>query len=177
MHARRGSLVLILALAAGGCSEITQPPPAAESRVSAPGLQAAGTAATGEFAQTSISTLDVTPAGSNTIIRQTSEGVITGTIQGTFQDDLHVVIRKSGAFSTSFKITCQCEIGGQSGTLEFTATDVGEMVSPSTAVFSGRAVITGATDALAGTRGHLLIDGTVDLATGLSTYQYDGSIR
>ena len=177
MNARRGSLALTLALVAAACHEITQPPATVDNPTASAQAQVAAVAAAGEFTQTSIMSLEVSAAGPNTIIDQTSEGVITGTIQGTFEDDLHVVIRENGTFNTTFKIICQCEIGGQSGTLEFSATDTGEMTSPTGASFSGRAVISKATGDLAGTTGMLEIGGTVDLASGLSTYAYSGTVR
>ncbi len=177
MNARRGSLALTITLVAAGCHEITQPAATVEGPGVSAQAQVAAVAAAGEFTQTSITTLEVSASGPNTIIDQTSQGVITGTIQGTFEDDLHVVIRQNGTFNTSFKITCQCEIGGKSGTLELSATDTGEMTSPTTASFGGRAVISKATGDLAGTSGMLEIEGTVDLASGLSTYAYSGNVR
>jgi len=56
------------------------------------------------------------------------------------------------------------------------ASDRGELVSPTLATFAGRAVITSGSGALSGMRGVLQIEGSVDLATGLSTYAYSGSL-
>lgn len=177
MKTRRGSFALILALMAGACDGFAGPDTTVSGVLDEPGVSAVASAAVGEFVQTSITSIDVQVRGSNTIINQTSEGVMTGTIQGTYQDQLHVVVRENGGFNTNFKITCQCEVDGKSGTLEFTATDIGEMTGPASASFSGRAVITGGSGELAGMHGSLDIEGTVDLQSGLSRYDYSGTIR
>jgi hypothetical protein len=51
------------------------------------------------------------------------------------------------------------------------------MVNDTQAIFSGRAVITGGTGELSGLRGVLQIEGTVDLVTGLSEYDYVGWVH
>jgi hypothetical protein len=57
------------------------------------------------------------------------------------------------------------------------AGDTGELVSPTLAVFAGRAVINAGAGALSGLRGVLRIEGTVDVTTGLATYSYQGDIH
>jgi len=68
-------------------------------------------------------------------------------------------------------------VAGEQGTLELVASDTGVLVSPTLAVFAGRAVITSGTAALARLRGVLQIEGTVDVVTGLSNYSYTGAIH
>lgn len=134
-------------------------------------------AASGSFNQTSITSLDVQTAGGNTILNQTSVGAITGTLTGHFEDDLKVVIHPNGKFNAQFTITCTCTVDGKFGVLEMAAGDTGELVSPTLAVFAGRAVIKGGTGDLSGLRGVLRIEGTVDVTTGLATYGYTGDIH
>jgi hypothetical protein len=134
-------------------------------------------AANGTFTQTAITSLDVKSAGPNTTLDQTSAGVITGTLAGTFEDKLKVVIHPSGKFDAHFTITCVCTVDGKSGVLEIVAGDTGELLSPTLAAFAGRAVINGGTGALSGLRGVLQIEGTVDVTTGLATYGYTGDLH
>lgn len=134
-------------------------------------------AASGTFTQTGITSLVPSTAGPNTIIEQTSVGVLSGTLSGTWEDQIRVVIHPNGGFNASFRITCACTVDGKSGTLEIRAQDRGKLVSPTTGAFKGRAVILSGTDELAGLRGSLRIEGTVDLTTGLSTYDYSGTIH
>lgn len=142
-----------------------------------PALAAVKVAASGTFAQSAVTSLDVRTAGGNTILAQTSDGSISGTLSGPFQDDLKVVIHPNGKFNAHFTITCTCTVGGKSGVLEFVANDTGELVSPTLATFAGRAVIKRGTGDLAGLHGVLQIQGTVDVTTGLSTYGYSGTLR
>ena len=134
------------------------------------------TAASGVFNQTAITSVDVQTAGGNTIIHQTTVGVLSGTLTGHFADDLTVVIHPNGKFNASFTITCSCTVNGKFGVLEFVANDTGELLSPTLAAFAGRAVINGATGDLTGLRGVLQIEGTVDVTTSLATYSYTGDI-
>lgn len=138
---------------------------------------ASHTSAAGTFTQTAITGLAVRTAGPNTVIEQTSEGSVSGTLSGTYEDDLRVVIHPNGRFTAHFTIRCQCMVGGDEGSLELVVSDRGELVGPTTATFAGRAVIRSATGELSGLRGVLDIEGTVDLASGLSTYDYAGWIR
>ncbi|HSJ65838.1 MAG TPA: hypothetical protein VK922_18295 [Gemmatimonadaceae bacterium] len=142
-----------------------------------PALAAVKVAASGAFAQSAITSLDVQSAGGNTIITQTSDGSISGTLSGPFHDDLKVVIHPNGKFNAHFTITCTCTVGGKSGVLEFVASDTGELLSPTLAAFAGRAVIKGGTGDLSGLHGVLQIEGTVDVTTGLSTYGYSGTLH
>jgi hypothetical protein len=68
-------------------------------------------AANGTFCQTAITSLDVWSAGPNTFLHQTAAGSVTGTLSGTYQDDLTVVIHPNGRFNARFTITCQCTVG------------------------------------------------------------------
>ena len=142
-----------------------------------PALAAVKVAASGTFAQSAITSLDVRTAGGNTILAQTSNGSISGTLSGPFQDDLKVVIHPNGKFNAQFTMTCTCTVDGKSGVLEIVASDRGELVSPTLASFAGRAVIKRGTGDLAGLHGVLQIEGTVDVTTGLSTYGYSGTLH
>jgi hypothetical protein len=142
-----------------------------------PALASAKVAASGTFAQSSITSLDVQTAGGNTILSQTSTGSISGTLSGPFQDDLKVVIHPNGKFNAHFTITCTCSVDGKGGVLQIVASDTGELLSPTLAAFAGRAVINGGTGDLSGLHGVLQIEGTVDVTTGLATYGYSGTLH
>lgn len=133
--------------------------------------------ASGVFTQTGINSLDVKFAGPNTLLEQTSEGSVIGTLSGSYEDAIRVVIHPNGKFNVKFTIVCECTVDGKQGFLYLVATDRGEMVSDTQAIFSGRAVITGGTDELSGLRGVLEIEGVVDLVTGLSEYDYVGWVH
>jgi len=140
------------------------------------GSASAQMAASGNFTQTAITSIDVSVAGPNTIIDQTAVGTITGTLTGHFDDDLKVVIHPNGKFNANFTIRCVCTVDGNLGVIEMVAEDTGELLSPTLAAFAGRAVIKG-TGALFGLRGVLQIEGTVNVTTGLATYGYTGDIH
>jgi hypothetical protein len=142
-----------------------------------PALASVKVAATGTFAQSAITSLDVQTAGGNTIFMQTADGTISGTLSGPFQDDLKVVIHPNGKFNAHFTITCTCSVDGKAGVLEIVASDTGELLSPTLAAFVGRAVIKGGTGDLSGLHGVLQIEGTVDVTTGLATYGYSGTLH
>lgn len=133
--------------------------------------------ASGVFAQTGINGLDVQFAGPNTIIEQASEGTVIGTLSGSYEDAVRVVIHPNGTFNAKFTIICDCTVDGKQGFLYLVATDKGQLVSDTQAIFSGRAVITGGTGELSGLRGVLQIEGTVDVVTGLSEYDYVGWVH
>ena len=133
--------------------------------------------ASGFFSQTGINSLDEQFAGPNMILKQTSEGSVFGTLSGSYEDALRVVIHPNGKFNVKFTIVCECTVDGKQGYLYLVATDKGQMVSDTQAVFSGRAVITGGTGELSGLRGVLQIEGIVDLTTGLSEYDYVGWVN
>lgn len=145
------------------------PRPAAQAATSMP--------ASGTVMQTEIISLDVRQAGPNTILKQTSRGVLEGTLAGSFEDDLKVTIHPNGTFTTRFTITCACTVDGQEGVVTITATDRGELVSPTLARFAGHATINRGTGALGGLRGVFEIEGTVDVPSGLSNYTYAGQIH
>jgi len=135
------------------------------------------TTASGSFTQTAITSLDVSTAGENTILKQTSVGTLSGTLSGQFNDKLRVVIHPNGKFNAHGTFTCVCTVDGKQGVLEFVGGDTGELVSPTLAVFAGRVVINGGTGALSGLRGVLQIEGSVNVTTGLATYTYAGDIH
>jgi hypothetical protein len=142
-----------------------------------PALASVKVAASGTFAQSAITSLDVQTVGGNTIITQRAVGSISGTISGPFQDDLKVVIHPNGKFNAHFTITCTCSVDGNAGVVEIVASDTGELLSPTLAAFAGRAVIKGGTGDLSGLGGVLQIEGTVDVTTGLATYDYSGTLH
>lgn len=174
-----GISILLLAALAAACEPVTAPdgdplevrPPLAAAQAS-PHIAAGGT-----YEQTAIGSLDERAAGPNTILEQTSSGGISGTLNGTFEDELRVVIHPNGKFNAQFTISCECTVEGKQGTLEIRATDTGQMTGPTTATFAGRATITGGTGELADLRGNLEIEGTINLATGLSATTYSGRVR
>lgn len=177
---RNSYLVLILALAASAtaCDQVVAPEVRqAESPVLAVAQAQPQLLASGTFSQTGITGIAVRSAGPNTIIEQTSTGTVSGSLSGSYQDDIRVVIHPNGGFNAKFTITCQCTVEGKSGTLELVASDRGQLVSPTLATFEGRAVITGGGGELSDLRGVLRIEGSVDLVTGLSTYTYSGRIH
>lgn len=164
MNMRNFPSILLLALVGTVCSQVAANGPP-------------HSAASGVFTQTGIHSLDVQFAGSNTIIKQTSDGSVIGTLSGSYEDAIRVVIHPNGKFNVKFTIVCDCTVDGKQGFLYLVATDRGEMVSDTQAIFSGRAVITGGTGELSGLRGVLEIVGTVDLVTGLSEYDYVGWVH
>jgi hypothetical protein len=179
MNTRRALPLLSLAVLAAACDPPVAPraedgaaavPPV--SAYAATSVQAAGT-----FTQTGITSLVPSSAGPNTILEQTSVGVLSGTLSGPWEDRLRVVIHPNGRFNAKFVITCACTVDGRSGTLTIQAQDAGELVSPDLGAFEGSAVIVAATGDLAGLRGVLRIEGTVDVTTGLSTYGYSGVVH
>jgi hypothetical protein len=174
------SILLLAALAFAACEPVVAPDAERAETMTQPLAAAqasAFTAASGTYAQTAVTSLDVRVAGRNTILERSSTGWISGTLNGTFEDEIRVVIHPNGKFDAQFTITCDCTVEGESGILEITATDTGQLTSPESGTFAGRAVITGGTNGLADLRGNLEIMGTVDVPTGLSTTTYSGKIR
>lgn len=133
--------------------------------------------ADGAFDQTAITSLTVRQAGPVTILEQTSVGVVSGTLSGTYTDDIRVVIQPDGRFNAQFTIRCECMMDSRQGIVEFVASDRGEITGPTTAAFAGRAVITSASTGLSGLHGVLRIEGTIDLVSGLSSYTYSGRLH
>lgn len=171
--------ILLLAALAGACDQPAAPD-AGQAEVGqtlAIAQASQHIAASGTFTQTAINGLDVRLAGPNTILEQTSGGSVNGTLSGSYEDDIRVVIHPNGRFNAQFTITCQCTVEGKQGGLELVATDRGQLVGPNLATFAGRAVITGGSGELSNLRGVLEIEGSIDLATGLSTYTYVGRIQ
>jgi hypothetical protein len=135
------------------------------------------TAASATFTQTANTGLTVGFAGPNTIVEATNQGSVSGTLNGSFEDSVRVVIHPNGLFTAQDRITCECTVAGKAGVLELVVVDTGEPVSPTTAVFEGSAVITGGTGELSGLHGVFEVEGTVDLLTGLSTFTLSGQIH
>jgi hypothetical protein len=172
--------IAILLLAAGGAAcESAVAPNAEQSGVLTTAMSHAApqTAATGTFDQTTITSLNISQAGPNTILEQTSAGAVSGTLSGSYTDDLSVVIHPNGRFNAHFTIRCECTMAGEQGVVEFMASDRGELIGPTLAAFAGQATITGGTGALSDLRGVLRIEGTIDLVSGLATYTYSGRIH
>jgi hypothetical protein len=164
MNMRNILSILLLALLGAVCTQVAANGPPHSS-------------ASGVFTQTGINSLDIQPAGPNTIIEQTSEGGIVGTLSGSYEDAIRLVIHPDGTFNARFTVICDCTVDGKQGFVYMVATDRGQMVSDTQAIFSGRAVITGGTGELSSLRGVLQIEGMVDLVTGLSEYDYVGWIH
>jgi hypothetical protein len=135
------------------------------------------TAASATFTQTAITGLTIGFAGPNTILEATSEGSVSGTLSGSWEDSIRVVFHPNGRFTAQNTITCECTVAGSEGVLELLVVDTGEEVSQETSIFEGSAVITGGTGELSGLRGVFRVEGTVDLLTGLSTYTLSGRIH
>lgn len=170
--------ILLIVAFGTACESVTAPDAGpSEARQLAITQAAPHTPAAGTFTQTGITSLEVTQAGPNTHLKQTSAGSVSGTLSGSYTDDLGVVIHPNGRFNAHFTIRCECTVGGEQGVIELVASDRGELVSPTVASFAGHATITGGTDELSDLRGVLGIEGTIDLGTGLATYTYSGWIR
>ena len=134
------------------------------------------TPASGTITQTELISLEVRSAGPNVILEQTSSGVVSGTLSGTFVDSFTVVLHPNGGFNAQGTLICACTVDGKEGLLALVFSDTGELVD-GTPTFSGRDVIIGGTGELSGLRGVLQLEGTVDLMTGLSTTNYSGEIH
>jgi hypothetical protein len=135
------------------------------------------TAASGNYTQTAHTGFAIGFAGPNVIIEASTVGTVSGTLTGTFEDSVRVVIHPNGRFTAQGTMSCECTVAGKSGVLEFVVVDAGEEVSPDISVFFGHAVITRGSGELSGLRGVLEIAGTVDRSTGLSTIDYSGRIH
>jgi hypothetical protein len=145
--------------------------------VGAVGAQASPpTAASGTVTQEAVTGFDLRVAGPNAIFEQATAGSLSGTLSGTYQDSFRVVLRPDGRFTAQGTLTCQCTVDGMSGVLVLRSTNTGEAID-GVPTFAGRFVITGGTADLSGLRGVLQFEGTVDLATGLSTSTYSGQIH
>lgn len=170
--------ILSLAVFGAACESATAPAiEQAEASTLAMSLAASQTAATGTFKQDAVTGLEVRQAGPNTILEQTSVGSVSGTLSGSYTDDIRVVIHPNGRFNAHFTIRCECTVEGETGIVELVASDRGQIVSSTLAAFAGRAIITGGTADLSDLRGVLQIEGTIDLSSGLSEYTYSGWIR
>jgi hypothetical protein len=135
------------------------------------------TAASATFTQTALTSSQVQFAGPNIIIEQTKQGSVIGTLSGSFEVSLRLVIHPDGRSTAQANVTCQCTVDGKEGVLELKVMSTGQITSPTTAVFKGSAVITGGTGELSGLSGVFDMQGTVDLASGLATETYSGQIH
>lgn len=133
------------------------------------------TAASGTFAVTAITSLELRPAGQITVLEQTTTGVFAGTLSGTFEDALKAIVNPTAnkVVQGFGKGTCVCTVAGRSGTLDYVLTSSGPFDAAS---FEGRLVIKRGTSDLAGLHGLLEVDGTVD-PNGLATVSYSGTIH
>lgn len=177
MKTQYGIGILLLTASLTACESVTAPGTPEAEALTLMAANASHLDASGTFTQTSITSLDVSQVGPNTILDQTSAGLLSGTMTGTYTDELKVVIHPNGGFNAHFTIRCECTIAGEQGTLDLIASDRGELVSPTLASFRGSAVINGGTGDLSDLRGVLEIEGTIDLVTGLATYTYSGRIH
>jgi hypothetical protein len=172
-------LVLLPAALVGGCEQPGAP--GALPSPLGPGLSHAQSThllpAAGTFTQTAVTAFDLRFAGSNVIIEQTVQGSVTGTLTGSFEDRIRVVVHPGGNFTARGTTTCACTVEGREGLLELTIADTGEQIGPDLGVFAGRSVIRRGTGELTGLRGVFDIEGTVDIPSGLSTYTYSGTIH
>lgn len=130
------------------------------------------TEASGIISVTQITGLSIQPAGGgNFIIEQTTSGAVTGTLAGTFVDELRAILHPNGFVNAQGTITCTCTVAGKSGTIVFNQMSKGPLGS-----FEGTAVIVSGTGDLANLHGTLEIQGTVD-PNGLATIAYSGQIH
>jgi len=134
------------------------------------------TAASGAITQTGVTEFQVRMAGPNVIIEQTTVGNVSGTLNGTFEDTIRVVIHPNGGFTALGKGSCECTVDGRSGVVEYVVSDTGEEIN-GIPTFEGRQVITGSSGDLSGLRGVLQIEGAVDPGTFLSIISYSGEIH
>lgn len=133
-------------------------------------------AASGTYTQTAHTGIEVNFAGPNVVFEATTVGLFSGTLSGSFEDRVKVMIHPNGRFTAQGTMTCVCTIGDRSGVLEFIVVDTGEQVGPDS-TFTGHAVIKEGRGELSGLHGVLAIAGTVDASTGLSTIDYSGQIH
>lgn len=130
-------------------------------------------AASGTFAVLSITSFVARPVGGNTFIEQTTAGVFSGTLTGTFEDEISASVHPNGVVGARGTITCTCTFAGKSGTLEFVQVSTGDFAAQA---FEGRAIITRGTGDLSGLQGVLQLNGTVD-PNGLATVDYVGHLH
>lgn len=133
-------------------------------------------AASGTITQTHVVAFDARLVGPNLILEQTVLGTFDGTLSGTFEDNLRVVIRPDGRFTGRGSGSCACTVNGLQGMVEYIISDAGLQVD-GVPTFRGQQVVTGATGALTDLQAVLEIAGTVDVGTGLSTIAYSGAFH
>lgn len=62
-------------------------------------------------------------AGPNLVFEATTVGLFSGTLSGSFEDSVKVVIHPNGRFTAQGTMTCVCTVGCRSGVLEFVVVD------------------------------------------------------
>lgn len=129
--------------------------------------------ASGNYGVTVITGFSTRAAGPNTIIEQTTSGTITGTLSGTFEDEIKAVVHPNGVVGAQGTFTCACMVAGRSGTLKLVQVSIGEFAAEA---FEGHAVIVSATGDLRSLHGVLELEGTVG-PNGFATVSYSGGIH
>ena len=130
-------------------------------------------AASGIFSVTAVTSFIPTQVGANTFIHQTTDGIVAGTLAGSFSDENDLVLHPNGRIGGSGTLTCACTVDGRSGTIEFVMVSQGDFASQA---FEGRAVITGGTGELDTLHGVLELQASVD-PNGFATITYTGQIH
>jgi hypothetical protein len=129
--------------------------------------------ASGTYTVNAITGFALHPVGANMFIEQTTEGVFSGTLTGTFEDQIKAIVHPNGLVGAQGTLTCACTVAGKSGTLEFVQVSTGSFHAQA---FEGRAIITRGTGELSGLRGVLELQGTVD-PNGMATVTYVGGLH
>lgn len=145
----------------------------AVSVASAPAQASPPEPASGSWSVTAITGFSLSQAGANLVIRQTTEGVVTGTLSGTFTDEISAVLHPNGKATAQGTLTCVCTVGDRSGAIKLVQVSTGDIPSQT---LSGTATITGGIGDLADLRGTFDLEGAVD-PNGLATITYDGRIH
>jgi hypothetical protein len=134
------------------------------------------TPASGTITQTSAIPQDVRFAGPNVIFESAITATVSGTLSGTWNETLRVVIHPNGRFTAQGTATCVCTVDARSGDVELVVSDTGQVVD-GTPTFQGRYVIQRGSGELAGLRGVLGMEGTLDPTSGLATINYSGQLH
>ena len=67
-------------------------------------------AVSGTYSVTTITSFSLSPVGANTFIQQTTAGVFSGTLAGTFEDELKAIVHPNGLVAAQGTLTCVCTI-------------------------------------------------------------------
>jgi hypothetical protein len=84
------------------------------------------TAASGTFADSSVSDTVVHQADGNLVISEKTLGQFTGTFAGAYTEETIVIVRADGSVEFQGVNTCVCTVGGQSTTLYQSFAGVGD---------------------------------------------------